>query len=90
MAESAFDFLTKLQKNLNFFEDDQDLLGGLDKGIRLAKTDDKAFTNARIDAIKGHKPFPEQNLNTEQNKKIEDDIIDELINRKIDRTLGTE
>lgn len=77
--------IQRLSRVESGFEDNE-----MDKKIRLSKTDEDARTNARIEAMKSGKSFNEKDTPKEELSRANEKIIDELINRKINRLLGGE
>lgn len=77
--------IQRLSRAESGFEDNE-----MNKKIRLSKTDEDARTNSRIEAMKSGKAFNEKDTPKEELSRANEKIIDELINRKINRLLGGE
>lgn len=60
----------------------------LDKRIRLSDSDEGARTNARIEAMRNKQEFDESQTPEKELSEADDKIIDELIDREINRILN--
>jgi hypothetical protein len=87
------------EDTLNFFEDLQQRLeraelsfedDGLEKSIKLSQTDEGARTNARIEAMQKGQKFNEKDTPKEELSNANEKIVDELINRKINKLINGE
>ena len=86
-ASKCFD---KMISNFSKAEgSEKDLLEGMQSNkTRLSKDDKGARVNARIDALLNGKEFDESKTPIEELETIDDDIIEELTNREIEKFLG--
>ncbi|MCD6435534.1 MAG: hypothetical protein J7L15_04030 [Clostridiales bacterium] len=82
------DFIDKLIKNLNKLGDGKFLDDEIQTGMKLAKDGKGARTNARIDAMFKGEEFDETNTSTVELETKNKDIVDELVNREIDKLFG--
>ena len=79
-------YFNKAGNKLGFFAKDTDIgIDKFEKGTILAQDDKGARTNARIDAMRKGEEFDESDTPEEEIETIDLDIVDELIDREIDR-----
>jgi len=81
------DYLGQVSKNLLRFASfkKEVNIDSFEKGTRIAKTDKGARTNARIEAMRKEEIFDESETPVEELKEIEVDIVNELVNREIEK-----
>ena len=86
-ASKCFDDLISSFSKLDGMEKDitQEFQNGK---IRIAKDDKGARVNARIDAMISGKDFDESSTPVEELETVDEDIINEFINREIENLLG--
>ena len=79
------DFLDNLISNLSKLSKVGFLGEDMQSGTILSKTDEGARTNARIEAAQKGKSFNESETSEKEFKNIDLSIIDELLNREINK-----
>ena len=82
----TIDFCDKSSRKLDFFAKNERIdIGKFEKGTKLSKDNKGARINARIDAMRGEKEFDEEDTPLQEIETIDEDIVNELINREIDK-----
>lgn len=84
----ADDYIGEIIQNLNSLGKGKYLDDEIQVGMNLAKDSKGARTNARIDAMMSGKEFDESNTPPEELETKDRDIVDELVNREIDKIFG--
>ena len=82
------DFIDKLINNLNKLGDGKFLDDEIQTGMNLAKDGKGARTNARIDAMFKGEEFDETNTDPVELETKDQDIVNELVDREINKLFG--
>ena len=82
------DYLDKIINNLEKLGNGKFLDDEIQTGMNLAKDGKGARTNARIDALLKGEKFDETNTDPVELETKEQDIVDELVNREINKLFG--
>ena len=88
MKDDAAQYLEELASKISRYSRGKDLGDEMQSGIRLAKTDKEARTNARIEAAQKKEVFDESLTPKDELENINNDIMNELINRAIEDIFG--
>jgi len=88
------------QKTLKYFDNLEQQINSVTQGtvemgsylksnkIRLSNTDKGARTNARVDAALEERSFDESQTPIEELETVEEDIIEEMLNRELELIFG--
>jgi len=86
--QDAPEYLEELSSKLDKYKGGKELGEEMQIGIRLSKTDRGARTNARIESAQRHEPFDESETAEDELDEVDNDIMNELINRAIEDIFG--